>query len=268
MHDLIEKLFLQKDYSKCEILISDGDIVNLFYDGSDKLGEYYFVSKINVYDLINKSYAEVLSDKYYEILIQKNKYKCKNDVLSRGDIDKNSSLILLINSSNLKAEDKSRWNSILLNIEEDELYFKKYVLEYNDTNLKKLSKHIRNKPQEEILIYFKEHFEDLKTKRDEVAELALRIIAKTPFFDYFKFDKESIANLSIKDKIGKKLKDDFKKIHDELVEAYESNNTDNDEKDFIDIIVLDRYMNEIEEEKKRIISKLGITWEEGETYEV
>ena len=268
MYDLIEKLFLQKNYLKCEILISEDEIVNLFYDGSDKLGEYYFVSKINVYELFNKSYTEVLSDKYYEILLHKNKYKCKNDILSRGDIDKNSSLILLINSSDLKAEDESKWNSILLNIEEDELYFKKYVLEYNDANLKNLSKHIGNKPQEEILIYLKEHFEELKVKRDEVAVLALRIIAKTPFFDYFKFDKESIANLSIKDNIGEKLKDDLKNIHDELVETYESSKADNDEKDFIDAINFYKYMNEIEKEKEIMISKLGIAWEKGETDEL
>lgn len=259
MFDLIEKLFIQKDYSKRVIQISENKVVNLFYDGIDKLGEYYFVSEISVYEIINNSYETVLSDKYYDILINKDKYKCEDDILRRGDIDKNSSLILLINTTDLKEEDEIKWNAILLNIEEDELYFKKYVLEYKEKNLNDLKGYIDSgDPHEKILSYYKEHFEELKNNKDEVAKLALKIIAKTPFFNYFEFDVESIADLSLNEELEKKLSNSLKDIHDDLLENYK-NSKDSDDIDFLNKINFEKYKSEIESEKDEIISKLKIT---------
>ena len=258
MFDLVEKLFIQKGYSKCVISISENKVVNLFYDGMDKLGEYYFVSEMSVYELINNSYQTVLSDNYYDILI--NKDKCEGDILRRGDIDKNSSLIFLINTTDIKDEDEIKWNSILLNIEEDELYFKKYVLDYKDKNLNDLKGYIDSgEPHEKILSYYKEHFEDLKSSKDEVAKLALKIIAKTPFFNYFEFDVESIADLSLNEELNKKLSNSLKNIHNDILKSCKDRKTDINEIAFLDKFDFGKYKREIEAEKDEIINRLKIT---------
>ncbi|GEM_PF-2602797 len=118
MQQLIEKIFKEHDFALPQ---RKGD--SYFYcKNGDNDVEYFLVDFINAEDLkgyLESNKAENMFALYEENRIQKN------------DIEKNTSLVLCIKVGNIKEGIQAIKNDIL-NIEENDYWFKKYTLIYSD----------------------------------------------------------------------------------------------------------------------------------------
>ncbi|QJC90815.1 hypothetical protein RS399_11475 [Bacillus inaquosorum] len=190
-YEIIQTLFIElgydsKDYS--------------FVDKEDTILENSFISR----DLFRKNYFLVLfisdENKIRDIIKNQAKYffLLKEFFGEDPDIDKNTSLLICIQTSNEN-------NSLFLNIEEDVYYFKKYVLTYSNEQLTSFITDYRGLIEEkgikiamDKIVNDVQLFEDFKQNPDinGVYKLITKIFIKIPILRVPINEEKTVYSLS------------------------------------------------------------------------
>lgn len=190
-YEIIQTLFIElgyesKDYS--------------FVDKEDTILENSFISR----DLFRKNYFLVLfisdENKIRDIIKNQAKYffLLKEFFGEDPDIDKNTSLLICIQTSNEN-------NSLFLNIEEDAYYFKKYVLTYSNEQLTSFITDYRGLIEEkgikiamDKIVNDVQLFEDFKQNPDinGVYKLITKIFIKIPILRVPINEEKTVYSLS------------------------------------------------------------------------
>lgn len=178
---------------------------------------YFFIKTISAEQLqeIKSKTSLNESEWYHEFLSQFNQ-NCNNANYSA--LEKNSSLIILVNSSSI-TEIEQLQSQILL-IEEDQFYVKKYVIVYTLNSLEKISTSVSN---EQLLaavnnkIAFQTILSSGLIEELEDYVLLLQIFIKLPFLT-LKFDEAEFVTLQ--EKLNLALSNDYG-IFQELLGSYD-----------------------------------------------
>lgn len=137
MQKLINQIFIESDFK--ERNINNKDI--RFY--LNNKSEYFLIADYSIRE-INDFFSNKKTNEIIDLF-----ENMKKDIL---DIKKNTSLILCVKVNNLEKDIKKLKNKIF-KIEEDEYYFKKYILFYTDSSLKKIdfSSNLISQLQEKLI---------------------------------------------------------------------------------------------------------------------
>lgn len=161
--------------------------------------EYIFLIDYSQEDF--KSFFSCDKTKSLIDYFDKLKIECSN-------AEKNSSLIIFVKLDKIETEYDLMANQILT-IEEDEYFFRKYVIAYNEEMIKKL-------PNENITSFINKVVTDRKIDnfrvdkfQDKLYFLSLQLFAKLPFLEYIPEDKDFKSIQSILDD---KLDDGLKEV--------------------------------------------------------
>ena len=200
------------------ILTNNSFVFNEEIHGFEKEKKSYFFTETitaeQLQEIKNKTFLNE-SEWYHEFLSQFNE-ACNKENYSA--LEKNSSLIILVNSSNIT--EIERLQSQILLIEEDQFYVKKYVIVYTSNALEKISDSISN---EQLLtaVNNKTAFQSILsnglTQEQEDYLLLLQVFIKLPFLS-LKFNEEEFVTLS--EKLNTVLVNDYS-IFQKLLSSYE-----------------------------------------------
>lgn len=153
-----------------------------------------------------------------EMALKKNIAKSFSNVDEIAQIDKNTSAIYVMKFSNMNLLDKYR--NLIYSIEESSVYFKRYILAYNDiqlAGLKQVINDYENKTIESVLTDLannKDNYYQLLKggNHDSSYELIIRLFSKIPFLQYqFRVTAEEYS-----------LEDMVKDAIDEEIQKYEA----------------------------------------------
>jgi len=166
LYNIINKIFLDNYYDSNSVI---DDV--MFHEKVEK--EYYFTAKYGQDEFFNFFEA----DKTNDIIQQFDSYKKDDD-----NIKKNTSLIIYVEVENLE-EFQSVNKSMIFKVEEDEYFFKKYVIIYTKSSIKNinLEKNINNQLNEIL------QTDDMIDKYqgnnyfDDEYLVAMQLIIKIPF---------------------------------------------------------------------------------------
>ncbi|WP_254527497.1 MULTISPECIES: ABC-three component system middle component 1 [unclassified Sphingobacterium] len=200
------------------ILYNNNFIFNEEINGfQEESKSYYFVKKIDSDQLEQVRNKTILNESewYREFLTHFNQSCSKENYPA---LEKNSSLIVLVNSANI-AEIERLQTQILL-IEEDQFYVKKYVIVYTSDALEKISNYTSNEELQGAVnnkIAFQNILSNGLSKEQEDYLLLLQIFIKLPFLT-LKFNEDEF--ITLEEKLKKKLGDDYS-IFQELLKSDE-----------------------------------------------
>lgn len=212
MKQLIKKLLNETEFDKIESI-----------DNTDDCNSIYSENK-------NKNMFYILS--FYESICElKEKFKTNqneafNFICSKENINelkKNTSMILFVKLKSL--DEKNKIQSLILELEEDVYFFKKYVLLYLEQELEDLKIKTHNTNINKFMktnINKEDLFEDFK-KEESISfySLILKLYIKLPHLTYSDtFETENIIDLNKKIIFELKSKDVFD-LHDELLDIDE-----------------------------------------------
>ncbi len=190
MLDFIEKLFIEAEYS----LSRNSTQTNRLFEKSEK--EYFLLSDYSKDQLleffVSKKTKELLS--FFE--------DTKREI---HDLEKNTSLIICLKVDDLRNDTEKLKNQIF-KIEEDDYFFKKYVIIYSDNSIVELINSnniiqtIHEKIQESNMFaeFQKDYF------FDEEFFLLIQLFVKIPFV---KFEQEDEEFQNLSDIINHELED-------------------------------------------------------------
>ena len=191
MKELLENIFLANGFSR-PILKENA----FFFEANDlKRSEYYLVDFIEG-DKV-KGYLE--SDAMENIFALFNDQKRE-----RQDVEKNTSLIICVKVTNIQNEIGIIRNDIL-KIEEDDYWFKKYVIVYSDNSLPLPTPEINYIQHFSDLLINSDAFREYKTNiyQNESYYLTIEMFLKIPFINVP--IKETANYRSIEELLAKKL---------------------------------------------------------------
>lgn len=189
------------------ILTNNNFIFNEEINGfQEESKSYYFVKKIDSDQLEHVRNKTLLneSDWYREFLTHFNQSCSKGNYPA---LEKNSSLIILVNSANI--EEIERLQTQILLIEEDQFYVKKYVIVYTSVALGKISNHTTNEQLQGAVnnkIAFQSILSNGFSREQEDYLLLLQIFIKLPFLT-LKFNEDEF--ITLEEKLNKKLDSDY-----------------------------------------------------------
>lgn len=166
--------------------------------------EFTFFQKENQEYFFTASYKEEELENFFTSDKTDNMINMQGELNETNeDINKNTSLVIYVKTNNLE-EFFNRNKGIIYKIEEDEYYFRKYVIVYTENSIKgiKSSRVIGNKIKEILLESGRmDKFEDTYYE-DEEFFLVMQLYIKLSFLIYEIEDKKFI---SISQKIKKKI---------------------------------------------------------------
>ncbi len=202
-----------------------------FYANIDKnIVSYFIVNYIDctqfednedsVKDALNDLEKRYVSFDDQEMTLKKNIAKSFSNADEIAQIDKNTSAIYVVKFSNMSILDKYR--NLIYSIEESSVYFKRYILPYNDIQLVGLTRAINDyedKTIESVLTDLADnedyYYQLLKGENhNNTYELVIRLFSKIPFLQY-QFRATSDEN-SLEDMVKGALDEEIQKF-DELV---------------------------------------------------
>lgn len=178
--------------------------------------EILFSEKLKQEYYITARYKEEELDKFF-VLDKTNVIIKKFEELSfeKSDIKKNTSLIIFIETHSIEYF-YNKYRNSLFRIEEDEYFFRKYVIVYSKDSIKniKSDENINNQIHEILLT--EDRMEEFQNKyyADEEFFVALQLIVNFPFF---KFERKKKEFKSLVDEIDHEiLSKNLKDTHDAL----------------------------------------------------
>lgn len=245
MYDLLNYIF--KEYKYKEIKDEDLNIFTLINDDS------YIVSEFNLQDFVNFFDAEktnTIIEKFIQLETQE------------GSYSKNTSLIIFVQVDDDEIMDFYEKNkNHIMTIEEDEYFFRKYVVVYSPKSIKSLDVNYSISKQLHTILSNDDRFnsfEKRKDFRDEEFFVALQLMIKFPFIKLVeKQRKFEPLEEKIRNNIESKQLIQQNVIAEELMLEFEKN---------------DEFFEELEnamlnmKEDSEIIEKFYLTLEE-EKYE-
>lgn len=214
MKALLTNIFTNSGF--IEAKSSEG--ISLFKPVGRKEIEYYLIEFINVKEL-----EEYSSEKAYKLLI--------SDKPQTKDLEKNTSLILCVEFENLSKE-YLKYKNAMLRVEENDFWFKKYLLPYTPTALSKFNvegdviKTINSivNNDESFMKFGQDIF------NDEFYFLAIQLLIKIPFISLTY--SEYLDFISIEQKLLTQLGgDDLHLLYDKITPHHQSNEQWTDLKD-------------------------------------
>lgn len=199
MIEILRKIYEENDF-QMKILMDE----ILF---SEKLEQEYYITA--------RYYEEEL-DMFFE-LDKTNEIIMKFEELSfeKRDIKKNTSLIIFIETRNIECF-YNKYRNSLFKIEEDEYFFRKYVIVYSKDSIKKIKSDANISNQIHEILLTEDRMEEFQNKyyADEEFFVALQLIVNFPFF---KFERKKKEFKSLTDEIDKViLSKNLKNTHDSL----------------------------------------------------
>lgn len=188
MKEIIKKIFTLKNYEKIDTAEN-----TIFYKSKNiEIEDNYMVVFYN---------EEIKEIEKYLLELYEGKI---SEYLARGIIgdafEKNLSLILFIDVPEELKEVEIK--KIIYSIEESKIYFKRYVVEYNEFQKNKflerflLSKNLLDEFENEIKDT--KNFKNYKEKRETFYDLLIKLYIKIPFLE-FVFSKENLVEKFEKD---------------------------------------------------------------------
>jgi hypothetical protein len=127
MEQVIEKLFIESGYEKK----SQG--IDLYSKGDHSFFFTLSISESSFRELRSKD--AIRSNESYRVILDQFNQNVNSG--EQASLEKNTSLIILVNCTNINAI--SMLQSQILLLEEDEYFFKKYVILYTDSSISNLS---------------------------------------------------------------------------------------------------------------------------------
>lgn len=178
--------------------------------------EILFSEKLEQEYYITARYNEEELDKFFE-LDKTNEIIMKFEELSfkKRDIKKNTSLIIFIETRSIEYF-YNKYRNSLFKIEEDEYFFRKYVIVYSKDSIKKIKSDANISNQIHEILLTEDRMEEFQNKyyADEEFFVALQLIVNFPFF---KFERKKKEFKSLTDEIDKViLSKNLKNTHDAL----------------------------------------------------
>lgn len=196
MQVILERLFKEHKFIK---QWEDKNIE--FYSNADRnIVSYFIVNYIDctqfednedtVKDALNALEKRYVSFDNQEMTLKKSIAKSFSNVDEIAQIDKNTSAIYVMKFSNMSILDKYR--NLIYSIEESSVYFKRYILPYNEIQLAGLTQAINDyegKTIESVLTDLadnEDHYYQLLRggKHNNTYELVIRLFSKIPFLQY------------------------------------------------------------------------------------
>lgn len=181
MKEIIKHLLTESQYSEK----TEGNLS--FYSNDDR--SFFFIMTIEEQDfaaLKNKELVKANSQ-YKEIL---DGFKAIVNSGTQAAIEKNSSLIVLVRCESIEAIEDLQQQILLF--EEDEYFFKKYVILYTDESINDLAQHYNIHDLQEI-VYDKKLFNRMAAEgyKDEFGEyvLVIQLFIKLPFLKLDNFEE-------------------------------------------------------------------------------
>lgn len=141
---------------------------------SEKAGqEYFFLAQYNEEELEN--FFEC--DKTSRILNKFNEFRNEEN-----DIKKNTSLIICLRVSNIK-NSYLKYKNVIFSIEEDEYFFRKYVILYSDIGIHNYNYEINIYNQIHKILLTENRIDEFQKKyfEDEEFFISIQIVVKIPF---------------------------------------------------------------------------------------
>ncbi len=225
MQRILERLFKEHKFIK---QWEDKNIE--FYANIDRnMVSYFIVNYIDctqfeanediVKDALNDLEKRYVSFDNQEMTLKKSIAKSFSNVEDIAQIDKNTSAIYVMKFSNISILDKYR--NLIYSIEESSVYFKRYILPYNEIQLAGLTQAIKDygKTIESVLTDLADdednYYQLLKGgNHNNTYELVIRLFSKIPFLQY-QFRATS-DEYSLEDMVKDSLDEEIQKF-DELV---------------------------------------------------
>ena len=158
---------------------------------------YFFIKKIEDNQLEYVKTKKLLTEStWYHEFLTNFKHSCS--IENYPALEKNSSLIILVNSAHIT--DIERLQTQILLVEEDQFYVKKYVIIYTPNSLHKILNYSTNE-QLQAAVNNKKDFQSILSKgfsqEQEGYLLLLQIFIKLPFLK-LKFDEDEFITLEKK----------------------------------------------------------------------
>lgn len=250
MQEVLERLFKEHGFLKqWEI---DRNVE--FYVNSDKnLVSYFIVNYIDcssfeddenkVKEALNNLEKQYMNFNNQEESLKKSIAKTFSNIDEVAQIDKNTSAIYAMKFSDMNILD--RYRNLIYSIEESSVYFKRYILPYNENQLlgiKQVISDYEEKTIEEVLTDLadddKNYYQLLRGGNHSTYELVIRLFSKIPFLQY-KF-KATSEEYSLEDMVNDSLDVMLKKYDDliseetEDIDKYVDIDEDEITEDFID----------------------------------
>lgn len=200
MLDLLKKIFNENDFQYDE---KNTDDVLFFYKNEK---EYYLTSK----------YTENEFNNFFESKKTRKVIKLFNDLKREyDDIKKNTSLIVVIEVDDIDSFYKKNRNQIF-NIEEDEYFFRKYVIMYTSKGIDGIKKENDIILKINQILMDNERMEKFQKNlySEEEFFIAMQLLVKIPFLKLNKISKKFI---SIEQKIHDSLKESKLKEDADLI---------------------------------------------------
>jgi len=218
MKEIIKKIF-NKEYKKNEK--TNEDIV--FYEKENK--EYFLVAEY-LKEEIEKFFESEKTNNLIKFFDERKKEK--------EDIQKNTSLIIFLKVDNLKQLEGRKMKNQIFKIEEDEYFFRKYVIVYTNDSIKNLGKFdfIEDSISEKIKEPGK--FEKFQNEEFFSAEyyFLIQLIVKLPFLRFGISEGDDFVTIEseVKNQMGTKELDVIEEVlsddHDSLKNILEENDND------------------------------------------
>lgn len=232
MQEVFERLFKEHGFQKQ--WEADDNIE--FYINTDKsIVSYFIVNYIDCTTFENeekevKKALNRLEQRYMDFdnqddSLKKSIAKTFIDSNEVAQIDKNTSAIYVMKFSDMNILD--RYRNLIYSIEESSVYFKRYILAYNQNQLAGLKQVINDydgKSIQEVLTDLADnennYYQLLKGGNHSTYELVIRLFSKVPFLQYI--FKASSEEYSLEDMVNDALNEKLKK-YDELISSEEEN---------------------------------------------
>lgn len=252
MQKVLERLFKEHGFQKQWENNSDIE----FYINTDKnMVSYFIVNYIDCTTFENdedavKNALNRLEEIYMNFddlgkSLKKNIAKTFIDSNEVAQIDKNTSAVFVVKFSDMNVLDKYR--NLIYSIEESAVYFKRYILAYNQIQLDGLKQELNvneGKTIQEVLTDLandeNSYYQLLRGGNHSTYELVIRLFSKIPFLQYI--FKDSSEEYSLVDMVNDALDIKLKK-YDDLISAEEND--------------LEKYLEIVEDEisEEDILSK-------------
>lgn len=231
MQEVLERLF--KEHGFLKQWETDRNVE--FYVNADKnLVSYFIVNYIDcstfeddenkVKEALNNLENHYMNFDNQEESLKKSIAKTFSNINEVAQIDKNTSAIYVMKFSDMNILD--RYRNLIYSIEESSVYFKRYILPYNENQLLGLKQVINDyeeKTIEGVLTDLADdeesYYQLLRGGNHSTYELVIRLFSKIPFLQYrFKATSEEY---SLEDMVNDSLDETLKKYDDLISEETE-----------------------------------------------
>lgn len=201
---------LKKIYEQNEFVINEGNDKLLFSEKENQ--EYYITLEYDLTEIEN----------FFECKKTNNLISFYQNIKKKSaDIEKNTSLIVCIKVDNIEDAHKKNKN-IIYKIEEDEYFFRKYIILYTENSIKNIDISENIIEQLELIIKKDNMIENYQKDpyKSEEFFLAIQLYVKCPFL-VFKVDTNPF--MSLQEQIKKMiLKDDLNNEYSKIL-SFEDN---------------------------------------------